>query len=79
MWNKVSETIPKKDKDYLVLFESGGHKYTKICGFARIGEKIDRNDLRGKVNVFYVYDGEYGYCACLKPLYWMDIPQFPKD
>jgi hypothetical protein len=53
MWNKVSEIIPKKDKDYLVMFESGGHKYTKVCGFAIIGEKIDKDDLRGKVNIFY--------------------------
>lgn len=78
-WNKASESLPKKDKNYLVIVDAFGHKHADVYGFVRVGEKIDDSDLVGRRNIFYSFDSEYGCYECSDVLYWMEISQFPKD
>ena len=77
-WIPVTERVPDKDGDYLVIKDLSGDPYTDILGFAVDGDKICRFDLSGEKNCFYYYyDGEY--ISTDNVTHWMPLPQPPKE
>lgn len=77
-WTPVAD-CPKADGQYLVTCRSFGGQWTSTLGFARVGEDVDDYDLRGKRNVWYDYDSEYGYVAVNFVTHWKPIPEAPKE
>lgn len=77
-WVPVAD-CPKADGQYLVTSRSFGGQWTSTLGFAKVGEDVDDYDLRGKRNVWYDYDPEYGYVAVHFVTHWMPIPELPKE
>ena len=77
-WTPVAD-CPKADGQYLVTCRSFGGQWTSTLGFARVGEDVDDYDLRGKRNVWYDYDSEYGYVAVHFVTHWMPLPKAPKE
>ena len=77
-WIPVAD-CPKADGQYLVTCRSFGGQWTSTLGFARVGEDVDDYDLRGKRNVWYDYDSEYGYGAVNFVTHWMPLPKPPKE
>lgn len=79
-WYKVSEQLPTKDGDYLTVLCYATNLYKiEIRSFAKNGSKIDDWDLRNQVNIFYVYDSEYGYCSTNRVIYWGELPPLPNE
>lgn len=78
-WIPVSEP-PKKDGRYLVakkLFNK--IIWQEVLSFAKDGRKVDKYDFhRGWKNVWYRYDGEWGYLTIDNITHWMPLPEPPK-
>ena len=79
-WYKVSEQLPKKDGDYLVVRYITDESYEfAVLRFAEDGNKIDDFDLHNEKNIFYFYDSEYGYCSDDDAMYWGELPPLPNE
>ena len=81
-WIPVTERLPKKDGDYLVVKQLlGGRivRIVRISGFAKNGKKISEYDFQYRwKNVWYDYDSEYGYFISDSVTHWMPLPEAPK-
>lgn len=77
-WRPATE-LPKEDGQYLATCRSFGGRWTRILGFAKVGEDVDDYDLGGKRNVWYDYDSEYGYGDVHSVTHWMPLPEAPKE
>jgi hypothetical protein len=79
-WYKVSEQLPTKDGDYLVVRRITHKSYAiGVSRFVKDGNKIDDFDLYDKKNIFYIYDSEYGYCLDYEVIYWGELPPLPNE
>lgn len=77
-WNNA-QTPPKADrKKFLVLIKADGgdHFYHSIAYYAH-----DLYDFCGKKGKggWFDYDFEYGYCEINNVMYWMELPEPPKE
>lgn len=78
-WIPVTELLPQEDRSYLVATNySGKRQGVNVRWFAKDGETVDKYDLAGQKNVWYFYDGEYGYVSIDSVTHWMPLPEPPK-
>ncbi|MBQ2269723.1 MAG: DUF551 domain-containing protein [Bacteroidaceae bacterium] len=78
-WIPVAERLPEEDGEYLVWFGRNMFEhYAEVRHFAKDGETVDEYDLHNEKNVWYYYDSEWGYVACLNVTHWMPLPEPPK-
>lgn len=77
-WIPVSEP-PKKDGRYLVAKKIFNKiVWQEVLSFAKDGRKVDKYDFhRGWKNVWYRYDGEWGYLTIDNVTHWMPLPEPP--
>lgn len=77
-WIPVTERLPEEDGKYLV-YKGGFSWLHDVFGFAKDGRKISKYDFADNwKNVWYFYDGEYGYVKTNSVTHWMPLPQPPK-
>ena len=75
-WRPASEP-PKKSGAYLTTKKSCGKLYYEVCRFANSLAVVDEeqfNDVAG----WYDCD-EFGYYLDYDVLYWMPLPELPKE
>ena len=79
-WIPFAERLPEEDGEYLVWFDRNMFEhYAEVRHFAKDGETVDEYDLHHEKNVWYYYDSEWGYVACLNVTHWMPLPEPPKE
>lgn len=78
-WISVKDRLPNKNCRCLVVRNVCGNLYIDILAFCIKGKDIDKYDLINKKNIFYNYDSDYGYYSCDNIIYWMLLPELPKE
>ena len=77
-WRPAS-VPPKESGSYLTLQKScGKYFYQEVCKFATNLKKVDKETFN-KCAGWYGYDGEWGYYTVDDILYWMPLPELPKE
>lgn len=82
-WIPITERLPI-DGEVVLVWEVPETKYfsatCRITSFAKKGNRIDPYDsaTRGKKNIFYDYDSEYGYLVYDNVTHWMPLPKPPE-
>ena len=79
-WIPVSERLPDKDGDYLVVKKIFNNNIIQdVLSFAKDGRKVDKYDFhRGWKNVWHYYDSEWGHITVDSVTHWMPLPEPPK-
>ena len=79
-WIPVTERLPDKDGDYLVVKKIFNNIIIQdVLSFAKDSRKVDKYDFhRGWKNVWYYYDSEWGHITVDSVTYWMPLPEPPK-
>ena len=79
-WIPVSERLPEKDGNYLVLKRFGKHHWCDVHTFAKDGRKVDKYDFEHEwENVWFSYDSEWGYITSDNVTHWMPLPEPTKE
>lgn len=78
-WIPVTVRLPEEDGKYFVTCSAFGATWMSVLCFAEVGEDVDDYDLRGKRNVWYEYDTEYGYVHSTSITHWMPLPELPVE
>lgn len=79
-WISVDERLPEEDGTYLVTINYfGTYQNVTIRLFAKDSKTIDDEcKWSGQKNMWYFYDGGYGYVSTDYVTHWMPLPQPPK-
>lgn len=82
-WIPITERLPI-DGEVVLAWDVPKMKWLSatcsIKSFAKKGNRLDPYDsaTRGKKNIFYDYDSEYGYLVYDDVTHWMPLPKPPE-
>ena len=82
-WRKVSEELPEKDGDYLVMarYPDDEEKHIEICFYDSCGEDFGHWEQRyvglGSGDSFGGFDGDEWITHNVT--HWLPLPDFPKE
>lgn len=82
-WIPVTDRLPEDGQKVLALeppYGESSRYYYSIVYFVTNLEKVDEYDFQGKNrNGFCSLDSEWGWCEHCKVVYWMPLPEPPKE